>query len=512
MSSSSSLFQRGKELKERLSFVRETIKKNQDNKSDANEEAPAKRMHFSGDSVRHESQLKEIRHEAQIKEIKLVKQQEQTPDDDDKNENFFENMELHGHKTLTYPDGKKYEGQHQNGMRHGQGIMIFPSGTKYVGQFKNDKRHGQGTLTYTNGFKYVGQFKDNKSNGQGVLNFPDGTEFTGQFKDGKFNGHGALIFHSGAKYTGQFKDDKRHGQGDMAYPNGFRYMGQFVNNKASGQGTLTFPDGTKYVGQFRHDKRHGHGAITYPNGLKYAGQFMNEKYHGHGTLIFPDGTKYEGQFRDDKYHGHGTLTYPDGTSCAGQFFEGRLQEQNHDQNQNQNRESDLKDHASTTILADNIGKTGKIILIEKHDKHWNLSELEEQRGRKIRYEEDDPSFRSALREQFEARHHAVDGHYVRSKAEKLVDNWLYMMGIVHVYEKRLPIREEVYSNFYLPRGNVYIECWGYERDSEYLYRKNDKIEIYNKHNFNLIGLLDDDIYNLDSILPKKLLQFGIQTF
>ncbi|MCP4105718.1 MAG: hypothetical protein GY749_09295 [Desulfobacteraceae bacterium] len=489
-SSSSLLFQRGKELKERLSFVRETIKKNQDNKSaDTNEETPAKWMHFPGDSVRHESQ---------IKEIKLVKQQ---PDGENKDENPFENRELRGHKTLTYPDGKKYEGQYKNGMRHGHGVLTFPSGTKYVGQFKDDKRHGQGTLTYTNGFKYVGQFKDNKSNGQGILTFPDGTEFTGQFRDGKFNGHGTLIFHSGAKYTGQFKDDKRHGQGEMGYPNGFRYVGQFVNNKASGQGTLTFPDGTRYVGQFRNDKRHGHGAITYPNGLKYAGQFMDEKYHGHGTLTFPDGTKYEGQFRDDKYHGHGIITFSDGTSSAGQFFEGKLQDQ---------ESSDLKDHASTTIFADNIGKTGKIILIEKHDKHWNLSELEEHRGRKVRYEEDDP--RSVLREQFEARHHTADGHYVRSKAEKLVDNWLYMMGIVHVYEKSLPVREEVYSNFYLPKGNIYIECWGYEKDSEYLYRKNDKIEIYNKHNLNLIGLFDDDIYNLDSILPKKLSQFGIQAF
>lgn len=486
----SSLFQRGKELKERLSYVRETIRKNQGDKSaDTNEEVTAKLTRLSGDTIRPESH---------IKDFKVLRQEIRAFGYENKNVTQPENGESDIQKSITFPDGKQYTGEFRNGMLHGHGTMIFPSGTEYVGQFKDDKRHGQGTIIYPNGFKYVGEFRDNKSNGQGILTFPDGTEYTGQFKGGKFNGHGILTFHSGARYTGQFKDDKRHGQGEMTYPNGFKYVGQFVNNKASGQGTLTFPDGTKYVGQFRNDKRHGHGAITYPNGLKYAGQFMDEKYHGHGTLVFPDGTRYEGQFRDDKYHGQGTLTFPDGKECTGQFAEGKFQDR---------ESSDLRDYISTTIFADNLGKTGKIILIEKQDKHWNLSELEEYKGKKIRLGEDD-----IIREQFEARHHAADGHYVRSKAEKLVDNWLYMMGIVHVYEKRLPIREEVYSNFYLPRGNVYIECWGYEKDSHYLYKKNDKIEIYNKHNLNLIELVDDDIYNLDNILPKKMSQFGIQTF
>jgi hypothetical protein len=47
---------------------------------------------------------------------------------------------------------------------------------------------------------------------------------------------------------------------------------------------------------------------------------------------------------------------------------------------------------------------------------------------------------------------------VRSRAEVLIDNWLYMQGIVHAYERRLPIEEECYCDFYLPKG-VYIEFW-----------------------------------------------------
>ena len=47
-----------------------------------------------------------------------------------------------------------------------------------------------------------------------------------------------------------------------------------------------------------------------------------------------------------------------------------------------------------------------------------------------------------------------------SKAEMLIDNWLYMAEIVHAYERKLPIEEDVYCDFYIPKGKVYIEYWG----------------------------------------------------
>ena len=65
-----------------------------------------------------------------------------------------------------------------------------------------------------------------------------------------------------------------------------------------------------------------------------------------------------------------------------------------------------------------------------------------------------------FREKFKAKHRTTDGHFVRSKAEMIIDNWLYMAGIVHAYERKLPIEEDVYSDFYIPAGKVYIEYWG----------------------------------------------------
>ncbi|ABG57335.1 hypothetical protein [Cytophaga hutchinsonii] len=119
-----------------------------------------------------------------------------------------------------------------------------------------------------------------------------------------------------------------------------------------------------------------------------------------------------------------------------------------------------------------------------------------------------------FREKFEAKHRTIDGHYVRSKAEMLIDNWLYQYGLIHAYERKLPIDEDVYCDFYIPSGNgrpqaVYIEFWGLENDPKYTARKNKKIEIYKKEGLSLIELTDADLQNIDDILAKKLRQFKV---
>lgn len=105
-----------------------------------------------------------------------------------------------------------------------------------------------------------------------------------------------------------------------------------------------------------------------------------------------------------------------------------------------------------------------------------------------------------------------DGHYVRSKAELIIDNWLYNKEIVHAYEKKLPTEENLLSDFYIPKGRIYIEYWGYENQEKYLKRKKIKQNIYKKYKFNLIELNDKDVQNLDDILPKRLLKFGIKSY
>ena len=81
-----------------------------------------------------------------------------------------------------------------------------------------------------------------------------------------------------------------------------------------------------------------------------------------------------------------------------------------------------------------------------------------------------------FREKFKAEYRTNDGHYVRSRAELVIANWLFAEGMA--YEKRVPIKEDVYCDFYIPKGKVYVEFWGLEDDEAYLKRKEKKIELY----------------------------------
>jgi hypothetical protein len=116
-----------------------------------------------------------------------------------------------------------------------------------------------------------------------------------------------------------------------------------------------------------------------------------------------------------------------------------------------------------------------------------------------------------FREKFEAKLRATDGHYVRSKAEIIIDNWLYHSRVAHAYERKLPIEETLYCDFFINVGKgVYIEYWGYESDPKYLSRKEKKREIYKKYGLQLIQLSDEEVSNLDDVLPRMLLEFGIR--
>jgi hypothetical protein len=117
-----------------------------------------------------------------------------------------------------------------------------------------------------------------------------------------------------------------------------------------------------------------------------------------------------------------------------------------------------------------------------------------------------------FREKFPATLRTKDGHMVRSRAEVIIDNALYDYKLAHAYERKLPIEEDLYSDFFIPTENVYIEFWGMEDDPKYAERKRAKIEIYKKYDFKLIELNDSDISNLDDHLPKKLLKFNIKVY
>lgn len=112
-------------------------------------------------------------------------------------------------------------------------------------------------------------------------------------------------------------------------------------------------------------------------------------------------------------------------------------------------------------------------------------------------------FESNFREEFPAYHRVDDGHLVRSRGEQLIDNWLYHHKITHSYERRVPIREEMYCDFYIPLVHLYVEYWGLE-DEKYRERKVKKLWLYYKHSLNLVSLKEEDLLKLDDVLVRLL--------
>ncbi|WP_229770951.1 PDDEXK family nuclease [Campylobacter portucalensis] len=112
-----------------------------------------------------------------------------------------------------------------------------------------------------------------------------------------------------------------------------------------------------------------------------------------------------------------------------------------------------------------------------------------------------------FRKKFQAQYRTKSGHYVRSRAEVIIADWLYSEYICFAYEKRVPILEDIYCDFYLPKEKIFIEFWGYEEDEKYIERKNKKLELYKKYNLNLIEIDNKIINNIDDILPREILKF-----
>lgn len=111
-----------------------------------------------------------------------------------------------------------------------------------------------------------------------------------------------------------------------------------------------------------------------------------------------------------------------------------------------------------------------------------------------------------FRKKWPAEYRCDDGHYVRSKNEQLVDNWLYHHNICHAYERLVLDNrngKEYYADFYLPQYKLFVEVWGFDTP-EYRQRSERKIEVYRANDLKLLQMTIEEIKILDDFLTKSL--------
>jgi hypothetical protein len=104
----------------------------------------------------------------------------------------------------------------------------------------------------------------------------------------------------------------------------------------------------------------------------------------------------------------------------------------------------------------------------------------------------------------------VDGHNLRSPLQTSVCNWLYLAQLAHAFRRTLPTEELFYADFYVPLGNIYIDCWEAEHSAGELSGRFRKRELYKELDLRHIEINSSDGDKLDEVLGRGLLSFGIR--
>jgi len=104
----------------------------------------------------------------------------------------------------------------------------------------------------------------------------------------------------------------------------------------------------------------------------------------------------------------------------------------------------------------------------------------------------------------------IDGHRLQTPLQMRVCNWLYLAQLAHAYRRALPTEEEVLADFYVPDGNVYIDCWESDISASEISSRLRKRELYRELGLNSLEVNAIDVERLDEVLGRGLLSFGIR--
>ena len=125
-----------------------------------------------------------------------------------------------------------------------------------------------------------------------------------------------------------------------------------------------------------------------------------------------------------------------------------------------------------------------------------------------------------LDSEYEGKFTCDDGHVVKSKSEREIDNYLFEHHIPHAYEAELSYgrekNETLHPDFYMPDylgegKDVYIEHWGYDENNiQYTKTKKFKMPIYREKGITLVCTYEkSDMGNIRATLNRKLAKENI---
>jgi hypothetical protein len=105
---------------------------------------------------------------------------------------------------------------------------------------------------------------------------------------------------------------------------------------------------------------------------------------------------------------------------------------------------------------------------------------------------------------------SLDGHRFSCRALLQICHWLYLAGVVHASQRRLPVEEELYADFYLPLDHVYIDYWRPDDDRQSLTARMRRAEVYRELELRAIEIHPEELEQLDEVLSRQLVRFGVR--
>lgn len=107
----------------------------------------------------------------------------------------------------------------------------------------------------------------------------------------------------------------------------------------------------------------------------------------------------------------------------------------------------------------------------------------------------------------------LDGRQVSSQAERMINNWLYVAGVVHACQYPLSLGEaELKCHFYIPAARLCIDYWPTSARASVLAEQLEKQALYKKYQVPFVELKDEDLPHLDEMLARALLRYGIAVY
>lgn len=112
-----------------------------------------------------------------------------------------------------------------------------------------------------------------------------------------------------------------------------------------------------------------------------------------------------------------------------------------------------------------------------------------------------------------SEHPGLDGRPLKNNVERMINNWLYLAGVIHAQNYTLHCANRRWTaHFYIPEIGLCIDYWPTNAQAAELATQLEKQDLYKQHKIPYIELRDEDLPQLDELLARKLLDYGLAVY